>query len=355
MDGYAAPTRAVATAAAAATASEPPVQSSLLLGRTKRRSTAVAPPPPRSAVVATAKKGGGGESGSKGFGKPPPAPKQQLPVCECGSGKPFKRCCEPALIGQQAAPTAEATLRARFSAFKLGNEEYIYMTTHPDYLPFHYEGKAAEEATAQYKEDIHTGCTKYDYTDFSVVKVEAGDNENESFVAFSYKSSPKPEPGSDQMPDWKTTNERALMLRTAGKWQFKEYQRFEFSMNDLMQGTLERAERERAEAQAATGAGSTLPGTAQPKGLPQVPAPRLGRARAAITPKAAAAQPAAGKPVAAEPPAAKPPATDSPAAPAAPAAPSAAAPSVLGAKNGRAVKIESGRGNITIDPYGSSD
>eukprot|EP00955_Chlamydomonas_euryale_P093909 364814-Chlamydomonas_euryale.AAC.15 len=40
---------------------------------------------------------------------------------------------------------------------------------------------------------------------------------------------------ADQMPDWKTTNERALMLRTAGKWQFKEYQRFEFSMNDLMQ------------------------------------------------------------------------------------------------------------------------
>eukprot|EP00955_Chlamydomonas_euryale_P093911 364814-Chlamydomonas_euryale.AAC.17 len=39
-------------------------------------------------------------------------------------------------------------------------------------LPFHYEGKAAEEATAQYKEDIHTGCTKYDYTDFSVVKVK---------------------------------------------------------------------------------------------------------------------------------------------------------------------------------------
>eukprot|EP00955_Chlamydomonas_euryale_P093910 364814-Chlamydomonas_euryale.AAC.16 len=29
-------------------------------------------------------------------------------------------------------------------------------------------------------------------------QVEAGDNENESFVAFSYKSSPKPEPGSGE-------------------------------------------------------------------------------------------------------------------------------------------------------------
>jgi SEC-C motif-containing protein len=44
--------------------------------------------------------------------------------CPCGSGKDLKQCCGP-LIEGAAAPTAEALMRSRYTAFTLGNLDYI--------------------------------------------------------------------------------------------------------------------------------------------------------------------------------------------------------------------------------------
>ncbi|TDQ84528.1 SEC-C motif-containing protein [Dongia mobilis] len=47
--------------------------------------------------------------------------------CPCGSGKDLAQCCGP-LIAGAAAPTAEALMRSRYTAFTQGNLDYIDST-----------------------------------------------------------------------------------------------------------------------------------------------------------------------------------------------------------------------------------
>ncbi len=49
--------------------------------------------------------------------------------CPCQSGQEFNQCCEVFLKGTQKPETAEKLLRSRYTAFVLGNVDYI-MTTH---------------------------------------------------------------------------------------------------------------------------------------------------------------------------------------------------------------------------------
>lgn len=51
--------------------------------------------------------------------------------CYCGSGKFFKECCEPLIEGIEKAPTAEALMRSRYSAYCVVNVDYLLKTTHP--------------------------------------------------------------------------------------------------------------------------------------------------------------------------------------------------------------------------------
>ncbi|MBS0353130.1 MAG: hypothetical protein JSR83_04415 [Proteobacteria bacterium] len=55
--------------------------------------------------------------------------------CPCGSQTPYTACCGPYIDGGVAAPTAEALMRSRYTAFTLGNEAYLRATWHPDFLP----------------------------------------------------------------------------------------------------------------------------------------------------------------------------------------------------------------------------
>jgi SEC-C motif domain protein len=50
--------------------------------------------------------------------------------CPCGSTKPFNDCCEPFLQGTAIPSTAEALMRARYSAYATANMDFIEQTTH---------------------------------------------------------------------------------------------------------------------------------------------------------------------------------------------------------------------------------
>jgi SEC-C motif-containing protein len=50
--------------------------------------------------------------------------------CPCGSGKLFAECCEPYLKGVANPPTAEALMRARYSAYATANIDFIGKTMH---------------------------------------------------------------------------------------------------------------------------------------------------------------------------------------------------------------------------------
>ena len=52
--------------------------------------------------------------------------------CPCQSGKDYEDCCEPFHQGTKSTPTAEATMRARYSAFANGVIDYIRNTYNPE-------------------------------------------------------------------------------------------------------------------------------------------------------------------------------------------------------------------------------
>lgn len=51
-------------------------------------------------------------------------------LCYCNSEKLFKDCCEPYLKGLKKAPTAEALMRSRYSAYATHQADYLVATTH---------------------------------------------------------------------------------------------------------------------------------------------------------------------------------------------------------------------------------
>lgn len=55
--------------------------------------------------------------------------------CPCGQGDPYETCCGPFHQGLRKAPTAEALMRSRYSAFALGHEDYLLATWHPSTRP----------------------------------------------------------------------------------------------------------------------------------------------------------------------------------------------------------------------------
>lgn len=53
-------------------------------------------------------------------------------MCPCHSQKPYSTCCAP-VHRSRNAPNPLALMRSRFSAYALGNADYIIETTHPDH------------------------------------------------------------------------------------------------------------------------------------------------------------------------------------------------------------------------------
>ncbi len=50
--------------------------------------------------------------------------------CQCSSRKTYADCCGRYLDGGEAAPTAEALMRSRYTAYTLGRENYLLATWH---------------------------------------------------------------------------------------------------------------------------------------------------------------------------------------------------------------------------------
>ena len=54
--------------------------------------------------------------------------------CPCESGQPYSNCCGPSHEGL-VAPTPEALMRSRYSAYVLGLIDYLLATWHPSSAP----------------------------------------------------------------------------------------------------------------------------------------------------------------------------------------------------------------------------
>ncbi|MBZ9749255.1 hypothetical protein K7W42_00100 [Deinococcus sp. HMF7604] len=54
--------------------------------------------------------------------------------CPCGSSRSYAHCCSPLHAGAPA-PSPEALMRSRYSAYALGDAAYVLRTWHPDTRP----------------------------------------------------------------------------------------------------------------------------------------------------------------------------------------------------------------------------
>ena len=62
------------------------------------------------------------------------ARKKPLP-CPCGAGRDYIECCGPFLAGEALPSTAEALMRSRYTAYALGEFDYLRTTWHSTTRP----------------------------------------------------------------------------------------------------------------------------------------------------------------------------------------------------------------------------
>ena len=67
--------------------------------------------------------------------------------CPCGSSQDYDACCGP-IIGGDAAPTAEALMRSRYTAFSQGNVGHLVATMAPE-SSADFDALEAESTAAQ--------------------------------------------------------------------------------------------------------------------------------------------------------------------------------------------------------------
>ena len=53
---------------------------------------------------------------------------EKIDMCPCGSGKKYADCCEPVVTGKTKAATAEALMRARYTAYVVHEIDFIVNT-----------------------------------------------------------------------------------------------------------------------------------------------------------------------------------------------------------------------------------
>ncbi len=68
--------------------------------------------------------------------------------CYCGSAISFEKCCEPILVGNQKAVTAEVLMRSRYSAYATHNADYLVATTHSSTRATHSKNEILYWATS---------------------------------------------------------------------------------------------------------------------------------------------------------------------------------------------------------------
>ena len=68
--------------------------------------------------------------------------------CPCGSDRPFDQCCGPYLSGDENPPTAEALMRARYTAYTRQDLDFIARTFAPE-TRANFDAPAAKAWAAQ--------------------------------------------------------------------------------------------------------------------------------------------------------------------------------------------------------------
>lgn len=123
--------------------------------------------------------------------------------CPCGSGKELNVCCEPYISGSVKAPTAEALMRSRYTAYTQVEVDYILKT---------HDSKTRNEIS---KEETKIWAENSEWLGLEVIKtVKGGEDDTAGKVEFKayYK----------QNGVKHTHHEEANFVKKRGSWYFED-------------------------------------------------------------------------------------------------------------------------------------
>jgi SEC-C motif-containing protein len=119
--------------------------------------------------------------------------------CPCTSGRTYGECCEPFINKKSYPPTAEALMRSRYSAYAVGNVDYVMETDDPN------NGGEFDRASAD------TWSSKSEWTGLEVVEIiKGGANDTTGIVEFIARF----KIGGKEM----SHKERSNFRKVEGKW-----------------------------------------------------------------------------------------------------------------------------------------
>ena len=126
--------------------------------------------------------------------------------CPCGSGQPLETCCDPLIEGEKKAATAEALMRARYTAYATDRVRFVIATHDPE-----TRHELDEKATQKW-------ASGNDWLGLEIKAKEAGgEKDDEGTVEFVATF-------CDERERTQTHHERSQFVRRDGDWYFHDGQ-----------------------------------------------------------------------------------------------------------------------------------
>lgn len=129
--------------------------------------------------------------------------------CPCGSGKKYKVCCGAAHTGIEYPKDPERMIRSRYTAYVIGDVDYLYKTTHPS------NEAVAGKTEEAYKNETLGYCQKVDFTGLTVHETSPEDDQGISrgMLTARFQVGNQPEDSFTERSEFIPVDGRLLYLR----------------------------------------------------------------------------------------------------------------------------------------------
>jgi SEC-C motif-containing protein len=123
--------------------------------------------------------------------------------CPCGSEESLEKCCQPYIDGDAFPPTPEKLMRSRYTAYTLGDVDYIVESHDPE-----TRDEIDPSATRAWADEA-------DWLGLEIMSTEGGGaDENEGTVEFIARY--------EARERVRTHHERSVFKRRKGRWYFHD-------------------------------------------------------------------------------------------------------------------------------------
>lgn len=129
--------------------------------------------------------------------------------CPCGSDRKLKKCCAQFHKGRPALP--HQLMPARYTAYAIGNVDFIIRTTHPD-------GPEWREDPVAWKAELVAYCRSVRFTGLTVLESEMDESHGRAHVTF--RAALERLDARGDHGEHISFTERSLFLQHDGRWRY---------------------------------------------------------------------------------------------------------------------------------------